>query len=430
MTFASLFASVFVAHDTHAQGVFLNAYDLLITNGTVVDGTNTPGFRADVAVKDGRIVLIAPDISPSSADRVIDATDRVVSPGFIDNHTHYDGQIHWDPTLDVSSRHGVTTVFAGNCGMTLAPVNDESAAYMLSVLSKVEGIPFETLEAGVKITWSTFAEMLATLEGHVGINIGFLVGHSTLRSLVMGERCVGSEATAEEIEAMAGLCASRLEAGGLGFSSSDAETHTDMQSRPIASRYAAREETLALARIAGEYEGTRLEYVPTIKRFSDETREWLADLSVAAGRPLDFPLLMDVNLDDDTVEGLLRSADVARVPGAGRCCRRSPARPSRTTTTCAAASPTRRFPSHGEIYLLSHEERLARFQDPETLDRLEQAAKEQVTKGDNLSRPADFDGLVLSSTSGEYAKYVGRTFGEIGKEWGCTGFRALREDRV
>ena len=256
----------FVPTTTHAQGSLLNAYDLLITNGTVVDGTNTPGFRADVAVKDGRIVLIAPDISPTSADRVIDATDRVVSPGFIDNHTHYDGQIHWDPTLDVSSRHGVTTVFAGNCGMTLAPVNDESAAYMLSVLSKVEGIPFETLEAGVKITWSTFAEMLATLEGHVGINIGFLVGHSTLRSLVMGERCVGSEATAEEIEAMAALLRESLEAGGLGFSSSDAETHTDMQSRPIASRYAAREETLALARIAGEYEGTRLEYVPTIKR--------------------------------------------------------------------------------------------------------------------------------------------------------------------
>ena len=205
----------------------MNAYDLLITNGTVVDGTNTPGFRADVAVKDGRIVLIAPDIDPSSADRVVDATDRVVSPGFIDNHTHYDGQIHWDPTLDVSSRHGITTVFAGNCGMTLAPVNEESAAYMISVLSKVEGIPFETLEAGVKITWSTFAEMLDTLEGHVGINIGFLVGHSTLRSLVMGDRCVGSEATAEEIEQMGALLRESLEAGGLGFSTSEAETHTD-----------------------------------------------------------------------------------------------------------------------------------------------------------------------------------------------------------
>ena len=139
---------------------------------------------------------------------------------------------------------------------------------------------------------------------------------------------------------------------------------------------------------------------------------------------------MDVNLDDDTVEGLLRSADVARARGGEVlpqvACQAEPNYYNLRSGFAYEALPE----PWGEIYLLSHEERLARFQDPETLDRLEQAAKEQVTKGDNLSRPADFDGLVLSSTSGEYAKYVGRTFGEIGKEWGCTGFRALVEDRA
>ena len=149
-----------------------------------------------------------------------------------------------------------TTVIAGNCGMTLARVTEESARYMVRLLAKVEGIPIDTLEAGVKIEWSTFGEMLQRLMAGWRANIGFLVGHSTLRSLVMGYRCVTDEATPEEVAEMARLLRRSIEEGGLGFSSSEAETHTDLDARPIASRAAARDEFLTLVAIVGEFEGT------------------------------------------------------------------------------------------------------------------------------------------------------------------------------
>src|SRR5262249_15327576 len=150
----------------------------------------------------------------------IDASGLIVAPGFIDIHTHYDAQILWDPLATPSSLNGVTTVIGGNCGFTIAPMTDEHGDYLVRMLSVVEGIPLAALQAAVDLRWSSFADYLQRLEGRVGINVGFLVGHSALRRLTMGKDAVGSKASAGQIEAMKRLLADSLQAGSLGFSSS------------------------------------------------------------------------------------------------------------------------------------------------------------------------------------------------------------------
>ena len=180
--------------------------DLLIYGGTVIDGSGKPGVKANLGVRDGRIVKIG-DFEEEAAE-TIDATGLVVAPGFIDIHTHYDAQVFWDPTLSPSSNHGVTTVLAGNCGFSIAPLSGkaEDSDYLAAMLSRVEGMPLESLKAGVPWDWISFAEYLAKLDGKVMINMGFLVGHSALRRAVMGSRAVGEQASKDEITQMQSRC--------------------------------------------------------------------------------------------------------------------------------------------------------------------------------------------------------------------------------
>ena len=162
--------------------------DIVIRNGTVVDGTGAPARRADVGIADGRIVAIG-DLADRDAGQFIDATGRVVCPGFVDVHTHYDAQVFWDNSLTPSSLHGVTSVFAGNCGFTVAPLSGDAddTDYLLKMLARVEGMPVESLQIGVPWTWRSTGEYLEAVEaGGLGINIGLSVGHSTIRRVVMG----------------------------------------------------------------------------------------------------------------------------------------------------------------------------------------------------------------------------------------------------
>jgi N-acyl-D-aspartate/D-glutamate deacylase len=265
--------------------------DYLIRGGTLVDGTGSPGRRADVGVRDGRIVAVGEVDEDTTA--TIDADDLVVAPGFVDPHTHYDAQLFWDPAASPSSLHGVTTIIAGNCGFTLAPLDPDDGDYLRRMMARVEGMPLPALENGVPWNWRTFGDYLARLEGNLGVNAGFLVGHCALRRNVMGPDSVGNEATPEQVEQMAGLLHQSIEAGGLGFSTTLAFTHSDGDGQPVPSRWAAREEVLALCAAVRDHEGTTLEYVTDgcMRGFRDDEVELMAEMTLAARRPLNWNVL-------------------------------------------------------------------------------------------------------------------------------------------
>ena len=160
--------------------------DLKITGGTIVDGTGKPGFSGDVGVRDGRIVAVG-EVS-EDARETLDASGRIVAPGFIDVHTHYDAQVFWDPALSPSCFHGVTTVLGGFCGFSIAPMTPDALTYLAPMLARVEGMPLETLQMAVPWNWQSFGEYLDLIEGKIGLNAGFFAGHSAIRRVVMGER--------------------------------------------------------------------------------------------------------------------------------------------------------------------------------------------------------------------------------------------------
>ncbi len=181
----------------------------------------------------------------------------MVAPGFVDVHTHYDAQVFWDGALTPSPLHGVTTALAGNCGFTIAPLSDDPADgdYLMRMLARVEGMPLESLRDGVPWNWKSTADYFGEIEGRLGINAGFMVGHSAIRRVVMGEESVTREAKPEELDAMQALLRAGLDAGALGFSSSWARTHNDADGHMVPSRYASRDEVVGLcatlARVRG-----------------------------------------------------------------------------------------------------------------------------------------------------------------------------------
>ncbi|MGA1715487.1 MAG: amidohydrolase family protein, partial [Ilumatobacteraceae bacterium] len=231
--------------------------DIVIRGGQVIDGTGAPARRADIGVKDGRIVAIGTIDEPAA--EVIDAEGLMVAPGFIDPHTHYDAQLLWDPTASPSSVHGVTTVIGGNCGFTLAPLLPGDADYLRKMMSKVEGMPLAALENGTDWSWESFADYLGRLEGNVSVNAGFLVGHCAIRRYVMGPQAVGDEASSDHIGAMRAELAKAFEAGALGFSFTNSTSHSDGDGEPVASRWATHDELIALCEETGQHEGTTLE---------------------------------------------------------------------------------------------------------------------------------------------------------------------------
>jgi N-acyl-D-amino-acid deacylase len=217
------------------------ALDLVIRGGTVVDGSGKPRFSADVGVSDGRIVEMGKVTTP--AERIIDASGLIVSPGFIDGHTHMDAQIAWDPLGSCSCWHGVTSVVMSNCGFALAPCKAADRDWYARCLSAVEDIPTDAMAAGIDWTWETFPEYLATVERlPKAINYGMYIGHSALRMYVMGKRALSEKATEQDMAAMTRTVQEALKAGALGFSSSRASTHVTPDDTPVASRIAEWEE--------------------------------------------------------------------------------------------------------------------------------------------------------------------------------------------
>lgn len=279
-------------------------YDLVIRGGTVIDGTGASSRLADVGIRDGRIASVG--AIEEQGIREIDATGLVVAPGFIDIHTHYDAQLLWDPTLSPSPLHGVTTVIAGNCGISLAPVKAEDRDFLARLLARVEAIPIESLEQGITFDWVKFSEFMDRIEENPpAINVGVMVGHAAVRRWVMGEDASRREASAEEISAMQAIVDEAFAAGAIGFSSSTAATQFDGDGRPTPPQFAAHEEFVALASVCRRHPGTNLEFIPgtAVSGFTEDRRDvkLLADMSREAGRPvnwnsvlLDYPDMPDI----------------------------------------------------------------------------------------------------------------------------------------
>ncbi|MEO5841083.1 MAG: amidohydrolase family protein [Acidimicrobiales bacterium] len=299
--------------------------DLVLAGGTLIDGTGAPAVVADVGLRDGRVVEVGTITEPTR--RRLDVAGRVVAPGFIDPHTHYDAQLMWDPAATPSSLHGVTTVIGGNCGFTLAPVATAAASvdetrdnttYLQRMMARVEGMPLAALEQGLAWDWRSFAEYLDRFEGAIGVNAGFLVGHSAIRRAVMGPAATQRNATAEEVSAIVAEFHAALRAGALGLSTSLSTTHNDGENDPVPSRLSSDAELFALTDALRGYRGTTLEFITTgcINGFTDDEIELMIELSSRADRPLNWNVLSIDPARPQLHEHQLSASDRANARGA------------------------------------------------------------------------------------------------------------------
>jgi N-acyl-D-amino-acid deacylase len=273
-------------------------YDIVIRGGNVVDGTGSPPVPADVAIVGARIAAIEPTID-GRGHREIDATDRVVTPGFVDIHTHLDAQLAWDPIATSSCWHGVTSVVLGNCGVTFAPCRPDDRSMLAEMMESVEDIPRAAILDCLPWDWETYGEYYASLDRlPKGPNAGGLVGHCALRTYVMGERGLDdAPAGADDVASMADLLDEAMTAGALGFSTSRTFLHTVPDGRPVPGTHADRAELLALADVLGRHRAGVLEGAMRLgERDSDDlvsTRAelaWMGEASRRSGRPVSFGL--------------------------------------------------------------------------------------------------------------------------------------------
>ena len=262
-------------------------FDLIVRGGIVVDGTGLPRRRVDVGVREGKVAALG-RLDEASADEEIDATDLIVAPGIVDIHTHYDPQITFDPYASMSSYHGVTTVLAGNCGFSAAPVKPDDRSFVGGIFAQVENMDPVALSAVTWDEWVTFPEFLASRKGKLGVNFACYVGHSNLRRWVMGEDATTRPATDDEIAAMCDMAGEAMASGAAGLSSSAAPTHFDIDSRPVPSRLSDRTELLALAEVVGRFGAGSIAFLPasSIGGLDDDDKELLIELGRISGLPV------------------------------------------------------------------------------------------------------------------------------------------------
>ncbi|MCG2635234.1 MAG: amidohydrolase family protein [Gammaproteobacteria bacterium] len=269
------------------------SHDLVIKNGIVVDGSGEAGFRADVAISDGLITEVG-KIS-GSARETVDADGLVVSPGFIDNHTHYDAQICWDPMLTPSSWHGVTTAILGNCGLGMAPVTAAGRAIATEDLVSIEGMPVDALKAGIDWNWESFPEYMRACEArNPAINLGFLAPLTPFRHYVVGEESIERASTPEEIATICGLLRESMEAGALGFSTSKLPLDIGYKAQPVASRLAPPEELAAYAGVLKSMDKgvIQLSLLSEVGKMTDEEYSLIDTLLDAGGRKVTWLALL------------------------------------------------------------------------------------------------------------------------------------------
>jgi N-acyl-D-amino-acid deacylase len=334
------------------------AYDLLIKNGRIIDGSGMPGFRGDLAVTNGKIVEMGK--LRASAARTIDADGLVVAPGFVDNHCHYDAQVTWDPLCTYSCYHGATTVIIGNCSLSLAPVRPGSEGRLAEFLSYVEAIPMDVL-GSIDFTWETLPQYMDMLDRSMGINVGTLLGHSALRYYVMGDECQSRSATADEIESMRQIVRDALNAGALGLSVSRNQGHYDPQGVHIPALWADEDEIFALADVLTEL-GTGI-IQSGGGRNAELHNRLMSRLSEATGRPVMYNNLGQSVRQPNAWKELMAIVDETAAAGI------------RAYPLCSPNSTTQRFtmrnsqvfrgsPTWHPILIASDDEKLRAYSDP------------------------------------------------------------------
>jgi len=346
-------------------------HDLVIRGGTLIDGTGAPPREADVAVDGDRITEVG--VVRGRGSEEIDAKGRIVTPGFVDVHTHYDGQVTWDPYLQPSSFHGVTTAVMGNCGVGFAPCSPERRDWLIGLMEGVEDIPGTALAEGIRWRWETFPQFLDAVEtSPLALDVGLQVPHGALRAYVMGERAARLEpATAEDTARMAMLVGEALEAGALGFSTSRTEKHRDRTGNHTPTYKAERDELHGIARAMGKAGGTGRGVIQLIADFYDFETEFsmIRGMVEVSGRPLSMTIEQDDRRPDvwrRVLDGITAAAS-AGLPIKGQV----PPRPTGvlmglTTTLC----PFTLHAAYREIWPLPLEQKVARLRDPRVRRRL------------------------------------------------------------
>jgi len=348
-------------------------HDLVIRGGTLVDGTGSAPTTGDVAVDDGRITEVGTVAAEGSTE--IDASGRLVTPGFVDVHTHYDGQVTWDPLLTPSIWHGVTTVVMGNCGVGFAPVQPERREWLIGLMEGVEDIPGAALSAGIRWAWETFPEFLDFLDTQeLAVDVGTQVPHGAVRGYVMGDRGARNEpATPDDIEAMARIVREGIEAGGLGVSTSRTIAHRAIDGEPVPGTYAAEDELFAMGRALSDAGSGVFELAPAgvmgeDLAASEKEMDWMRRLSRETGRPVTFALLQH-DFDPDQWKKMLDLAGEAYDEGvpirpqvAGR--------PLGLLLGLQTFHPLHRRPSFEPLNDLPLDEKVAAMRDPELRARI------------------------------------------------------------
>ena len=356
-----------------------DSYDLIIRNSTLIDGSGAPRRQADVAVKDGKIARVSGAYEiQAKAQKEIDATDKLLAPGWVDIHTHYDGQATWDPLLAPSSWHGVTTVVMGNCGVGFAPVKPSDRDFLIELMEGVEDIPGAALSEGINWQWESFPEYLDALETQPrAIDVAAQVPHGAVRAYVMGERCNTDYApTQEEVDAMAALVREGVEAGALGFSSSKTLLHKDIKGEYMPGTFSGNEEMLALGLGMKGLDNAVFELVSDHLGDTEEW-EWVSEFQKQTGLTITLiattaPAYQNNHMYNLAEQARLQGREI-RPQAAGRP----------TGVLHGLQSSFHAFVGHptwrNELADLDHDALLARLNDPQMKARL--LAEESVIKG-------------------------------------------------
>ena len=390
-------------------------FDLLIKSARVVDGTGMPSFTADVGVQAGRIACVGR--IDDAATRVIDADGLVLTPGFIDVHTHYDAQLDWDPTASPSSWHGVTTVLAGNCGFTLAPARLGDTDWLAQMLSRVEGMSVETLTEGLRWTGGGFGDFWRRLEGRVGVNVGSYVGHSAVRRHVMGDDASRRPAHADEIGQMQALVRQAMREGALGFSSSQLDIHVAHDGREVPSNFAAPEELIALCAVLAEFGRGAVEFIPRsfVEGYDAADRELIRAMARVSGRPVELNTLTPLPAAPD---GWERSLAFAR-EGFAEGLRLHPMFPTNKLGAHFALDTTFLFdemPSFRAALTLPPAERARALRDPAVRERM------RAELADPTGRAFVFIWqicMIEAVRDAAHAGWVGRSVSDLAEERGA-----------